>query len=295
MALHWNWITDTRRDLVDYPLSVRSKVSRFFSRRFDAQRAEQEGAYSYLTKLGTLEDRILAIREMNIDETMAEKVDEFINWSAQTWEAAIPYLTAKDDYHLLKKVRAYLDNHGLFLRFKQRLGLAIRDRDVVLKLVGAHMVFDPDIVHKIPPGAQYVESETKTPENETPEDEEGEEGEEEGDYYDEDEEFVRIRMIERVIPPQLAVRLNTSLIVELEDTVRQCRVDMLQDSKLVIALSFGKADVEAAKTIVISKPEIIPRLQRPASTTSSSGFDSLIAELTELTEVAQRRQRLDQG
>jgi hypothetical protein len=114
----------------------------------------------------------------------------------------------------------------------------------------------------------------------------------EDDIYDEIEiAEIRIRLMEKVLPPLLSERLNTATIVELEDTVRGCRVDMLQDSKLIIALSFGKADVEPAKTYVISKPEIYQRMSRPPRMSSSSDLDKLVSDLQYLTEEAQRSQR----
>lgn len=267
---------------------VAQKVSRFFNKRFDAQRATEEAAITYITKLGTLEDRILAIREMNIDETMAETVDEFINWSSQTWEAAIPYMTAKDDSYLLRKINAYLNNHAIFLRHKYRLEARKQEREVILEAIGVGIRVRSEIVNRIPNGTKSVEAEISILD---PIEEETEEEEEYGLELG-TEDITRIKMLEQILPTELAERLNLANVIQIEDAVRQERVDMLQDSKLMIAISFGKADVEASKTYVISKPEIMTRASRPPTMTTSADLDQLVGDLRFMTEQAQRLERL---
>ena len=115
------------------------------------------------------------------------------------------------------------------------------------------------------------------------------------DVYEEAEVAeLRIRFMEKVLPRALSERLNTATIVELEDAVRGCRIDMLQDSKLIIAISFGKSDVEPAKTYVISKPEIIQRMSRRPQISSSADIDSLIGDLTYLSREASRRAQIEE-
>jgi len=262
------------------------RVNRFLRDRFDPQRATEEAGVKYITKVGLLSDRISAITEMNFDETIATEVDSFINWSAQTWEGAIPYLQAKDDQFLLRKVIAYLDNHAMFLNIKNRLQWREDERLAILQTIAEYpsaMKVSNEIGAAIKSTLEGYETPIEIEDPETLDEAEVQAIEEpvNEDLYR--RRSVRLNTLIRQLPKDLQTNLSMYHLTKLKLRLNKLRIDMLQDSKLLIALSFGKDDVESAQTLVISKPEITPRISAPPQFKTSR----------ELQEVASMMQQLD--
>lgn len=261
------------------------RANRFLRDRFDPQRATEQAGITYITKVGLLSDRIAAITEMNFDETIATEVDSFINWSAQTWEGAIPYLQAKDDQFLLQKVIAYLDNHSVFLQIKNRLVDREEERIITLETIGDYpKIFDinEDIGTAIKSTLEGYQTPIEIEDPESLEDDEVEALEDEvtDGYYR--RKSIRLNALITQLPKGVQSKLSTYHITKLKRRLHKLRIDMLQDSKLIIALSFGKDDVESAQTLVISKPEITPRISAPPQFKTSQDLSEVVAMMQQI-------------
>jgi len=257
------------------------RANRWLQGRFDPNRASEEAGIKFIVKLGMLADRITAISEMNFDETIASEVDAFINWSSQTWESAIPYLQAKDDNRMLTKVLAYLKQHSMFLRIRAKLEKNKETRDMILE----EIAYSP---------ASYDNVDLEVAEDIKELFDDGEDGEEELEPMTQQEQLrreLKINFLIAKLPQDLQIQLNRYTVDSLEQKISQCRFDMLRYSKLLIALSFGKTDVEPAPPIVFSKQEVTPRMQAPPQVRDSRELNQLQQNVQTLEYYVSRNKR----
>ena len=251
-------------------------TQKWLSGRFNPKQASEEAGITWIVKLGMLSDRLQAITEMSFDETVASEVDSFINWSAQTWESAIPYLQTKDDTRMHRKVLAYLKQHSRFLGLKSRVDNNLETRKLLLEEI-ALAPQDFNVKEALAGRLEDVI------ENEFSED------------YERDmtnEQFrrrtIKVDFLISRLPIELQGRINNYAISGTELCLQQRRRDMLRYSKLLIALSFGKNDVEPAPPIAISKPEIQQRMAMPPAFRDSRQMQGLQNSLQQLEYYASR-------
>jgi len=249
--------------MVGSKLSLREKItqpiSRFLSKRFNPDQASLDAGIKHLTIYGLLSDRMTAIREMAIDENIESEVDKFIGWSAQTWESAIPYLRAKDDQYLLRKIKAYLENYNTFLYYKKRYEERAMERDVILNTMKESVnqlllenKIDDVTAKTVLNVIEYV------PNNNS------------------EENQAKFRLLEKVLPSEVWGKLNTWIVDELQYALGVMRLRMLKASKFLVAISFGDMDIGGEpKTIVISKPEIQPLARQQPQRISAESIDTI--------------------
>lgn len=237
-------------------------ASRFLNEKFDPNRAADEASIKYITKIGQLSDRFLAMNEISISEEEVDEIDKFLNWSAATWESAMPYFRAQNDSFFALKIQAYLRLHKRFIYYKHRLNARINERDDAISLYENK----PQLVlkRKIPLNARHVDSEIASIEN-LDEEEEREEETPINIYPDAETESddLRLRTLIKALTSKIHAEVITGHIEGITNTINICRYDMLEVSKYMIAISFNKDDVEPAKTLVMNKPEMQARISGP--------------------------------
>ncbi len=254
-----------------------SGLARWFKGRFDPQKATEEMAVTYVTQLGMMSDRLEALREMSLDENFESEIDTFISWTGHVFEIAIPWMRAKDDPFLLKKIDAYLNNHKLFLLAKSRLTyrteIIQRDERVLIALVTKQVQeekLDPKLRSIL---LGYLEQEGRDTQGET------REGQTDDSVGAQEAIAKYGSLIDRTVPTRLRITLNHQTVTLIKRTVSQWRVDMFQDAKFIISLSFGKEDVGPSKTIVWSKPEVTRRMRTGPATGSSFDVSAIVKNM----------------
>ncbi len=246
---------------------VARRGEKWLQGRFNAQQASYEAAVKWIDKGGFLGHRLQAISEMTFDENQPESVDAFLSLQAQTFEAGLVWLAAKDDPRAFNKIKAYLRSYTLFTKVKARLEYNRRMKQLVLEEVA---YYPQSFGGNVNPELSQRFQEILGPEGVAEDDgmEEGMDGEEMGDAPisgdDRDMTETRINFLIEQLPTDLQNRINRFAVESLELKVQQCRRDLLRYSKLLTALSFGTKDVEPAPPIVVMKPESPPpRMSMP--------------------------------
>ena len=240
---------------------ITQPVSRFLSKRFNPEQASLDSGIKYITIYGLLSDRVTAIREMAIDENIESEVDKFIGWSAQTWESAIPYLRAKDDQFLLKKIKAYLENYNTFLYYKKRYENRTVERDLILDSMkeSVNQLLMDKKIDQITANMVFNIIEYNSKGNPNSEDHQA-----------------KFRLLQKVLPSEIWGKLNTWIVDELQYTLSVMRLRMLKASKFLVAISFGNEDIGGEpKTVVMSKPEIQPLARQQPQRISAESIDTI--------------------
>jgi len=255
-----------------------ARAGRWLSGKFDPRTAAEEAGFHALNKLGLLTDRLQDLAEMSFDESVASEVDRFIGFSVQTWTSAIPFLKVKDDVRMLKKVLAYLRQHSRFMKIKQSYERNNRVRRLYLEEIATIPdayagVTEEDadrIGELLNVDDTYDENYVMT----------------EDDMLDRE---MRISIMVERLPMEIQSKLNRFAVDTLKLNLNQRRIDMLRYSKLLIALSFSKEDVEPQPPIVISRQLIPQRVSAPPSFRTNRDLMDLAQSIQTLEYQAMRQ------
>jgi len=250
-------------------------ASKFLGEKFDPQRAADEASIKYITKVGQLSDRLLALQDTSISEEEIDEIDKFLNWSAATWESAIPYFRAQNDNFYAQKIQSYLRIHKKFIYFKHRLNERIKERTDAIDLYRG--------VRALPPNVKHIDAEVISIEELDTDDDEDIQLENLYPDADLSPDELRLKTLIKTLTSQIHAQIITSHIDGISNTVTVCRYDMLEASKYLIAISFNKDDVESAKTLVMNKPEIQARLTGPPSMTNSREISEMRRDIRRIT------------
>jgi len=256
-----------------------ARAGRWLSGKFDPVRASEEAGFKAINKGGYLSDRLQDLAEMSFDENNASEVDRFIGFSVQTWTSAIPWLKIQADPRMLKKVLAYLRQHSRFMKIKQNYESNKRRRNLYLEeIVAVPEAYDGVTEENVKAISEVLQEEAF---------------EDDGDYILDqdallDREMRLSIMIER-LPLEIQAKLNRYAVETLELNLNQRRIDMLRYSKLLIALSFSKEDVEPQPPIVISRQEIPQRVSAPPTFRTNRDLMELTQGIQTLEYYAMRQ------
>jgi len=91
-------------------VGIRSKVRGWFLRRFDIVDVSEKAGIQWLSVAGILGDRMEAMERLS----QSSGGDEFLNWSASFFRAALPWFTTRQDNYMREKLVAWLDNYEIY-------------------------------------------------------------------------------------------------------------------------------------------------------------------------------------
>ncbi|MHA1287545.1 MAG: hypothetical protein ACTSPB_09090 [Candidatus Thorarchaeota archaeon] len=194
-----------------------------------------------------------------------------------------------------KKVLSYLKLHSRFLYYKKKLKKAQKRRRIILEDITRYpevYKVDQDLANEMKEvldddlyegGEMY---DLDDPENR------------DFTHMSEDEielQEMRLSFLVSKLPTDISDDISNYAVESLEQLVDSRRVDLLRVSKLLIALSFDKADVEPAPPVVIMKPESPPpRVSMPTQFRSSREMQEITGYVARLEyEISRQNQNRD--
>ena len=84
-----------------------ARLRKWFLRKFDIVETSERAGISWLAVAGLLGDRMAAMDSLSSEE-------EFLDWSASFFRAALPWFRGKNDKKMMKKIISWLDTHEIY-------------------------------------------------------------------------------------------------------------------------------------------------------------------------------------